>query len=102
MCVYIYGQCHRGRVTCIAVGKEFYFTAGDDGAMRVWNRRNLEFIGQYSEHTKTVTGQFQYLHFCLVNGRHSVWNRRNLEFIDQYSEHTNTVTGATKGLSRLY
>jgi len=49
-------KCHRGRVTCIAVGKEFYFTAGDDGAMRVWNRRNLEFIGQYSEHNKTVTG----------------------------------------------
>ena len=60
----MYGQCHRGRVTCIAVGKEFYFTAGDDGAMRVWNRRNLEFIGQYSEHTKTVTGQCQYLYVC--------------------------------------
>ena len=49
-------KCHRGRVTCIAVGGEFYYTAGDDGAMRVWNRSNLQFIGQYSEHNKTVTG----------------------------------------------
>jgi len=49
-------KCHRGKVTCIAVGPEFYFTAGDDGAMRVWNRRNFEFVGQYTEHNKPITG----------------------------------------------
>jgi WD40 repeat protein len=48
-------KCHRGRVTCIAVGQEFIFTGGDDGAMRVWSAHNLEFVAQYSEHGKALT-----------------------------------------------
>ncbi|KAJ1486976.1 WD40-repeat-containing domain protein [Baffinella frigidus] len=49
-------QCHRGAVTCVAVGKEFIFTGGEDGTMRVWSGHNLEFVAQYSEHNKAVSG----------------------------------------------
>ena len=49
-------KCHRGHVTNIVVRKEFIFTAGDDGAMRVWSSRSYELVTQFSEHSKGITG----------------------------------------------
>jgi len=49
-------KCHRGKVTCIVVGREFIYTAGEDGTMRVWSNRSLEFVSQFAEHSKPITG----------------------------------------------
>jgi len=49
-------DAHRGGVNHIECTAETLFTAGEDGALRVWLRSTQALLGQFAEHGKAITG----------------------------------------------
>jgi len=49
-------DAHRGAVTCLDYTPETLFSAGADGALRLWLLRDRKLLGQFTEHSKPVTG----------------------------------------------
>jgi WD40 repeat protein len=49
-------KAHRGAVTAIACDQAFWFSGGDDGAVRLWTKTSRLFVAQFQEHSKAVTG----------------------------------------------
>jgi WD40 repeat protein len=49
-------KAHRGAVTSITCDQAFWFTGGEDGAVRLWTKQSRLFVAQFQEHSKAVTG----------------------------------------------
>lgn len=48
-CVWEVSQAHRGAVTAIYADSSYILTGGQDGAVRVWNRRTRQLLIQFND-----------------------------------------------------
>lgn len=49
-------RAHRGSITSLAVGPAYFVTGSSDGGVSVWSSTTREFICQFHEHQRPVTG----------------------------------------------
>jgi WD40 repeat protein len=66
-------KAHRGAVTAITCDAAFWYSGGEDGAVRLWTKQSRLFVSQFQEHSKAVTGLIvdvvnpQLLHSCSLD-----------------------------------
>ena len=91
-------KAHRGAVTAMTCDHAFWFTGGEDGAVRLWTKSSRLFVAQFQEHSKAVTGLLvdvvnpQLLHSCSLDRSVISYNIKENK---RCNYHLNKAAGAS-------
>ena len=91
-------KAHRGAVTAMTCDQAFWFTGGEDGAVRLWTKSSRLFVAQFQEHSKAVTGLLvdvvnpQLLHSCSLDRSVISYNIKENK---RCNYHLNKAAGAS-------
>jgi WD40 repeat protein len=98
-------KAHRGAVTSITCDQAFWFTGGEDGAVRLWTKQSRLFVAQFQEHSKAVTGLLvdvvnpHLLHSCSLDRSVISYNIKENK---RCTYHLNKAAGVPRSAAALF